>query len=148
MTRSGRIFRPSKNPVIHVRDQPVVENSQLKEKRKGKIMEIQPTQMQEQSENRELGQSNQNQEQSAVAKAGSRYDSEKLKPVKEPEADKFLKFFHNSEYKVVDQLTKLPAKISIMELLLNSEPHRKTVKKVLAQAYVANDVTINHLESI
>ena len=52
-------------------------------------------------------------------------------PVTEKKADEFLKFIKHSEYSIVEQLYKLPAKISLLALMLNSEPHREAVLKVL-----------------
>ena len=52
-------------------------------------------------------------------------------PVTEKEAKKFLKFIKHSEYNIVEQLHKLPAKISLLALMMNSEPHREAVLKVL-----------------
>ena len=43
--------------------------------------------------------------------------------VKEKEAVEFLKFLKHSEYNVVEQLHKQPARISVLALLLNSEVH-------------------------
>ena len=57
------------------------------------------------------------------------------KPINEPviemEANEFLKFIKHSEYSIVEQLHKLPAKISLLALMLNSELHRKAVLKIL-----------------
>ena len=56
---------------------------------------------------------------------------ETKKPVDEEEAQEFLKFIKHSEYNVVEQLNKQPVRISILSLLLNSEPHRNVLLKVL-----------------
>ena len=40
-------------------------------------------------------------------------------PVSEAEANEFLKFIKHSEYSIVEQLHKLPAKISLLSLMLN-----------------------------
>ena len=53
------------------------------------------------------------------------------KPVTEKEAEEFLKFIKHSEYSIVEQLHKLPTKISLLALMMNSEPHREAVLKVL-----------------
>ncbi|KAK5794231.1 hypothetical protein PVK06_035448 [Gossypium arboreum] len=66
-------------------------------------------------------------------------------PVDEEEAQEFLKFIKHSEYNVVEQLSKQPVRISVLSLLLNSEPHRNALLKVLNQAYVANNVSIEKL---
>ena len=52
------------------------------------------------------------------------------------EADEFLKFIKHSEYSIVEQLHKLLAKISLLALIMNSEPHKEAVLKVLKQVYV------------
>ncbi|KAL5153779.1 hypothetical protein HKD37_19G053270 [Glycine soja] len=40
------------------------------------------------------------------------------------EAHEFLRLIQQSEFKVVEQLNKTPTRISLLELLINSEPHR------------------------
>ncbi|XP_016711541.2 uncharacterized protein [Gossypium hirsutum] len=45
-------------------------------------------------------------------------------PVNEEEANDFLKFLKHSEYNVVEQLRKQPARISVLALLLSSKVHR------------------------
>ncbi|WJX95006.1 hypothetical protein P8452_76371 [Trifolium repens] len=64
------------------------------------------------------------------------------------EDDEFLKIIKRSEYKIVDQLNQTPSKISILSLLLNSEAHRKALLKVLNQAHVTEDVTVDHFGEI
>ena len=54
-------------------------------------------------------------------------------PVTEKEAEEFLKFIKHSEYSIIKQLHKLPTKISLLALMMNSEPHREAVLKVLKQ---------------
>jgi hypothetical protein len=58
------------------------------------------------------------------------------KPVTEEETNEFLKLMKHSEYCIVDQLKKTPTKISIMSLILSSEPHHNALQKVLNEAYV------------
>ena len=55
-------------------------------------------------------------------------------PVTKTEANEFLKFIKHSEYSIVEQLHKLLAKISLLSLMLNFEPHRDAMLKVLKQA--------------
>ena len=66
------------------------------------------------------------------------YDKEKEanRPMMEEETNEFLKLMKHNEYCVLDQLKKTPAKISIMSLILSSEPHRNAFQKVLNEAYV------------
>jgi hypothetical protein len=58
------------------------------------------------------------------------------------DCDEKLRLIKRSEYKVVDQLLQTPSKISVLSLLMNSEPHREALQKVLDVAYVDHDVTI------
>ena len=62
------------------------------------------------------------------------------------EADEFLKFIKHSEYSIVEQLHKLPTKISLLALILNSEPHREAVLKILKQAYVPHNASIDKID--
>ena len=68
--------------------------------------------------------------------------------VSEKEACEFLKLIKHSEYSIVEQLHQQPAKISILALLLNSEPHRAALLKVLNQAYVADDISTEKLDRL
>nr|XP_012466212.1 unnamed protein product [Gossypium raimondii] len=69
-------------------------------------------------------------------------------PVTENEAKEFLKFLKHSEYSVVEQLHKQPARISVLELLLSSEVHRNTLVKVLNETYVASNISVNKLDRL
>ncbi|KAK5819657.1 hypothetical protein PVK06_024674 [Gossypium arboreum] len=69
-------------------------------------------------------------------------------PVNEEEAKEFLKFLKHSEYSMVVQLRKQPARISVLALLLSSEVHRSALMKVLNETYVANDISINKLDRL
>ncbi|KAA3483834.1 gag/pol polyprotein [Gossypium australe] len=68
------------------------------------------------------------------------------RPVNEDEAQEFLKFIKHSEYSIVEQLNKQPAKISVLSLLLNSESHRNALLKVLNQAYIESNVSVEKLD--
>ncbi|PKI72718.1 hypothetical protein CRG98_006876 [Punica granatum] len=54
-----------------------------------------------------------------------------FKKVTEEEAEAFMKVIKASEYKVVEQIAKSPAHISLLALLLNSEPHKEALMRVL-----------------
>ncbi|XP_040931957.1 uncharacterized protein [Gossypium hirsutum] len=69
-------------------------------------------------------------------------------PVKEEEAREFLKFLKHSEYSVVEQLCKQPARISVLALLRSSEVHREALMKVLNETYVTNDISVNKLDRL
>ncbi|XP_016733272.1 uncharacterized protein [Gossypium hirsutum] len=105
----------------------------------------------------------------SYTRSGKRYDAEGVKvepakakaldkekgtealvnePVKEEEAREFLKFLKHSEYSVVEQLHKQPARISVLALLLSSEAHREALMKVLNETYVTNDISVNKLDRL
>ena len=69
-------------------------------------------------------------------------------PVTEKEAEEFLKFIKHREYSIVEQLHKLPAKISLLALMMNSEPHREAILKVLKQAYVPHNASIEKIDRL
>ncbi|KAI5411746.1 hypothetical protein KIW84_056714 [Lathyrus oleraceus] len=64
------------------------------------------------------------------------------------ECDEMLRLIKKSEYNIVDQLLQTPSKISVLSLMLNSEPHREALQKVLDVAYVDHDVTIEQFDNI
>ena len=54
--------------------------------------------------------------------------SEKMnKVVTEEETNEFWKLMKHSEYNVVEQLKRNPAKISLLSLIMSFEPHRNTL---------------------
>ncbi|XP_052887988.1 uncharacterized protein LOC128296595 [Gossypium arboreum] len=68
--------------------------------------------------------------------------------VTEKEAKEFLKFLKHSEYSVVEQLHKHPARISVLALLLSSDTHRSALMNVLNETYVADDISVNKLDRL
>src|ERR1051325_1048904 len=71
--------------------------------------------------------------------------AEELRDIFNP-SDETLKMIKRSDYKVVDQLSQTPAKISILSLLKSSEAHKMALLKFLDNAYMAEDITINQLD--
>jgi len=59
------------------------------------------------------------------------------KEVSLEEAGEFLRIIQQSEFKVIEQLNKTPARVSLLELLMSCEPHRALLVKVLNEAHVA-----------
>ncbi|KAL5137935.1 hypothetical protein HKD37_10G028212 [Glycine soja] len=57
------------------------------------------------------------------------------KEVSLEEASEFLRIIQQSEFKVIEQLNKTPAGVSLLELLMSSEPHRALLVKVLNEAH-------------
>ncbi|XP_017624929.2 uncharacterized protein LOC108468559 [Gossypium arboreum] len=84
------------------------------------------------------------QDRGSYTRSGRRYDI----AINEEEAKEFLKFLKHSEYSVVEQLHKQPARISVLALLLSSEVHRSALMKVLNETYVANDISGNKLDRL
>ena len=68
--------------------------------------------------------------------------------VTDEDAYEFLKFVRQSEYKVVDQLNRMPAKVSLLELLMHSDSHRKLLMKILSGAYVDQEISLDKFEEI
>ncbi|XP_050919823.1 uncharacterized protein LOC127137400 [Lathyrus oleraceus] len=64
------------------------------------------------------------------------------------ETDELLRIIKLSDYKVVDQLLQTPSKISILSLLLNSAVHREALLKVLDQAFVEQDITVEQFNNV
>ena len=53
-----------------------------------------------------------------------------------------MRIIQHSEFKVIEQLNKTPAMISLIGLLMNSEPHRVLLVKILNEAHVAQDISV------
>ena len=70
------------------------------------------------------------------------------KEVSLEEASKFLRIIQQSEFKVIEQINKTPARVSLLELLMSSEPHRALLVKVLNEAHVAQDISMEGFEGI
>ena len=52
------------------------------------------------------------------------------------------------EYSIIDQLRKTQAQIYLLSLILHFDEHRNAMLKVLNEAYVPREVTVNQLEKI
>ncbi|RDX99195.1 hypothetical protein CR513_17779, partial [Mucuna pruriens] len=69
-------------------------------------------------------------------------------PTPRREAEKFLNFIQHSEYQLLDQMNKTPTRISLLSLLLNFESHRNLLLKILKEAHVAHDITVERFNSL
>ncbi|KAA3467551.1 hypothetical protein EPI10_002555 [Gossypium australe] len=78
----------------------------------------------------------------------ARFESPVNGLVTKNEAKEFLKFLKHSEYSVVEQLHKQPARISVLALLLSLETHRNALLKVLNETYVADNISVNKLDRL
>ena len=67
-------------------------------------------------------------------------------PIIENEAFEFLKFIKHSENSVMEQLNKLPVRISLLALPMNFEPRHKALMKVLSEAYVAHNISMEKVD--
>jgi len=70
------------------------------------------------------------------------------KEISNEEASEFLKFIQQSEYKVVEQLNRMPARISLLDLLMHSTSHRKLLMKILSGAHVEQNISLDSFEGI
>jgi len=70
------------------------------------------------------------------------------KEISDDAASEFLRFIQQSEYKVVDQLNRMPARISLLDLLMHSTSHRNLLMKILNGAHVEHDISLNQFEGI
>ena len=100
-----------------------------------------------------------NREEMAMEKAKSYLKEKTVKVDSEPEergrreitdedASEFLKFIQQSEYKVVDQLNRIPTRVSLLELLMHSIAHRKLLIKILSGTHVEQDLSLDKFERI
>ena len=64
------------------------------------------------------------------------------------EASEFLRIIQQSEFKIIEQLNKTPARVSLLELLMSSEPHRALLVKVLNEAQVAQEISVEGFKGI
>jgi len=49
---------------------------------------------------------------------------------------------------VIEQLNKMPARISFLGLLMHSKPHRKLLMKILSEMHVAHDISVEKFRGI
>ncbi|GAU40821.1 hypothetical protein TSUD_398050, partial [Trifolium subterraneum] len=70
------------------------------------------------------------------------------KTIPQGEAEEFLRIIRKSDYKIIDQLGQTPSKISMLSLLLSSEAHRDTLLKILNEAHVTKDITVDQFDGV
>ena len=58
------------------------------------------------------------------------------------EVAEFLRIIQQSEFKLIEQLNKTAVTISLLGLLMNSEPHQALLVKILSEAHVAQDISV------
>ena len=77
-----------------------------------------------------------------VGKITAEGDDFSKKEISAEEAIEFLRIIQQSEFKVIEQLNKTPTRISLLGLLMNSEPHRAQLVKILNEAHVAQHISM------
>ncbi|XP_070005607.1 uncharacterized protein [Nicotiana sylvestris] len=68
------------------------------------------------------------------------------KTVSDEEAEAFFQKMKMVDYKVIDQLRKFPAQVSLLSLLMNSTEYQKVLIKTLNEAYVPVETSVEQLE--
>ncbi|RDX85768.1 hypothetical protein CR513_32987, partial [Mucuna pruriens] len=58
------------------------------------------------------------------------------------EATEFLKLIRHTKYEMLDQLNKTQARISLLSLLVNSEGHHQLLLKILNEAHITKDISV------
>ncbi|KAL2327550.1 hypothetical protein Fmac_020977 [Flemingia macrophylla] len=86
--------------------------------------------------------------QDKAPKEKEQKETEEKEEESKDEADELLKFIRQSEYSIVDQLNRTLAKITLLSLIMSSEPHRKALLKVLNEAYVSHSISQDKFEGI
>jgi len=64
------------------------------------------------------------------------------KEVSLEEASEFVRIIQQSKFKVIEQLNRTLARVSLLELLMSSESHRTLLVKILNEAHVGQDISI------
>ena len=84
----------------------------------------------------------------AVMRSGRCYAPREGEPerreVTREDAEKALSIVRTSEFEVIEQLRKMPAQISLLDLFTNSEKHKNALMKVLNEVHVPE--TINEVQ--
>ncbi|XP_058784441.1 uncharacterized protein LOC131659246 [Vicia villosa] len=67
---------------------------------------------------------------------------------KDDDMEEFLNLIKKSDYKVVEQLLQTQSKISLLSLLVHSKVHQNALMKVLKQAYIEQDATLEQFDNV
>jgi len=84
-------------------------------------------------------------EDMAVGRFAERKEGFGGKEVSLEEVNEFLRIIQKSEFKIIEQLNKTPARVSLLELLMSFEPHQALLVKVLNEA---QDISVKGFEGI
>ena len=83
-----------------------------------------------------------------IGKIAEEGDDFSKKGISAEEVTEFPRIIQQSEFKVIEQLNKTPARISLLGLLMNSEPHRALLVKILNETHVAQDISVEGFRGI
>ncbi|CAI8588867.1 unnamed protein product [Vicia faba] len=64
------------------------------------------------------------------------------------DVDDIFKIIKMRDYRIVNQLLQTPSKISILSLLMNFAAHRESLMRVLDQAFVVCDMTLDQVTNV
>ena len=81
-------------------------------------------------------------DEALVEKFAEEGDDLSKRKVSVEEATKFLRIIQQSEFKVIEQLNKMPVKISLLGLLMHFKPHRALLVKILNEAHVVQIISV------
>ena len=83
-----------------------------------------------------------------IRKIVKEWDDFSKKEISAEVATEFLRIIQQSEFKVIEQLNKTSARISLLGLLINFEPHWALLVKILNETHVAQDISVEGLGGI
>ena len=83
-----------------------------------------------------------------VGKVVEEGDDFSKKKISAEEATEFLRIIQQSKFKVIQQLNETLARISLLGLLMNSEPHRALLVKIWNEAHVVQDISVEGFRGI
>ena len=78
----------------------------------------------------------------------TRMDDLPKDPVFDKEAKEFLRMLKQSEYKIIEQLSKSLAHISMLYMILTSKIYRNALLKVLNESHVTNNISVDKFTNL
>ena len=64
------------------------------------------------------------------------------------EVEELMQIIRKSDYRIIDQLSHTLSKMSILSLLIYLEPQRNALMKLLKNAFVPHEITVNQFENV
>ncbi|XP_006606748.1 uncharacterized protein [Glycine max] len=81
-------------------------------------------------------------DEAPIGKLAEEGDDLSKREISVEEATEFLRIIQQGEFKVIEQLNKTLARISLLGLLMNFKPHWVLLVKILNKAHVAQDISM------